>query len=312
VKLSELKKAMRFNRELQSLVETLKNIASAHYHSMEREKERFERFMESFHAFFRVVADANVHHPLIHNESDVLGIVGVTSDFGFMGGLNAGIIENMFRVQGTRPDDKVNLIIMGEKGAAKLADVHRQFKAFKGVEQSIRYEQALEMTEYLVREVLEGRIGSLVLVYPKSLSFTRQVIETARILPCAELFEHSARAPAPAKMGLAEKSRSVIIESTFDRMAEYLARTWVTAKLYEVFEDSKLSEFGARALHLEESQQKIERDQKKLQHAYFRATHEKIDKGMRECFSAGNVRKKRKAEERTAQLESEARAAAAA
>ncbi len=38
-----------------SLVDTLKNIAGAQYHQMEKEKERFELFMEAFSGFFRVV-----------------------------------------------------------------------------------------------------------------------------------------------------------------------------------------------------------------------------------------------------------------
>ena len=34
---------------------------------------------------------------------------------------------------------------------------------------------------------------------------------------------------------------------------------------------------------------------KKLKYQFFRASHEKIDKGMRESFSAGNIRKKKRA-----------------
>ena len=44
-------------------------------------------------------------------------------------------------------------------------------------------------------------------------------------------------------------------------MVEYLAGVWVTSKLFEVFEDSKLAEFSARAMHLEGSFQKLEKEQ---------------------------------------------------
>ena len=46
--------------------------------------------------------------------------------------------------------------------------------------------------------------------------------------------------------------------------------------------------------NLEGSEQKMDKELKKLQYRCFRASHEKIDKGMRESFSAGNIRKKKK------------------
>ncbi|MEI6969962.1 MAG: F0F1 ATP synthase subunit gamma [bacterium] len=304
MQLSELKKEMKFNKELLSLAGTLKNVASSKYHMLEREKERFGQFMEAFTDFFKVVNLADTHHPLVRSANDTLGIIAVTSDSGFMGGLNAGIIETVHKLQGERPDDKTELIVIGEKGAAKLSDAGRKFKFFNGIENETRYEQALEVTDYAVREVEEGRIGVLVLVYPNSLSFTRQVIETITVLPCAELFDKNIPDPGAEKIeghGVLASSRRVVIESAFEDMVEYLARTWVASKLYEVFEDSKLSEFGARAMHLEGSEQKMEKELKKLQYRVFRASHEKIDKGMRESFSAGNIRKKkRKAEARAA------------
>lgn len=293
-----LKKDMRFNGELLSLIDTLKNIASSRYHALEREKERFERFMNAFSGFFRVIDLVTVDDPLVRAVTDVLGIVMVTSDLGFMGGLNQGIIRAAFAAQGDLPDAKVKLIVIGEKGAGKLQDMRREYKFFRGIEQETRYEQALEITDYLVGEVLERRIGKLVLIYPKPISFSQQTIETVNVLPCAELFSRGAESEAAERAGqrkfLAE-ARKVIVESSFAAIVEYLARTWVTSRLYEVFEDSKLAEYSARAMHLEGSHQKLEKEQKKLHFQYFRAAHENIDKGMRESFSATNIMRKRKA-----------------
>ncbi|TFH16095.1 MAG: hypothetical protein E4H02_06440, partial [Lentisphaerales bacterium] len=82
MQLSELRKEMRFNMELVSLIDTLKNIASSRYHALERDKERFERFMEAFTDFFRVVNLVDVDEPLVRVATDVLGVVIVTSDSG--------------------------------------------------------------------------------------------------------------------------------------------------------------------------------------------------------------------------------------
>lgn len=300
MQLAELKKEMRFNAELLSLIGTLKNIAASRYHTLERDKERFDQFMTSFADFFRCVDLAEVDNPLVKQVADVLGIIIVTSDSGFMGGLNAGVIDAAFHAQGDISDDKTRLIVVGDKGAGRLMDIGREYKFFKGIADETRYEQALEMTDYVVNEVKERRIGKLVMVYPKPESFSKQIIDTINVLPCAALFDKSADseiaklADHKPQKAFAD-ARKVIVESSFTDMVEYLARTWLTSQLFEAFEDSKLSEYAARAMHLEGSNQKLEKDFKKLKYQFFRASHEKIDKGMRESFSAGNIRKKKRA-----------------
>ena len=263
--------------------------------------------MAEFDGFFSVVHLAAIDDPLVRPMTDVLGIVAVTSDSGFMGGLNSGILSEVFKVQGELPNRKVQLIVIGEKGAGRLSDMGRKYKFFKGIVQETRYEQALDMTDYIVKEVAEGRIGRVVLVYPKPESLSNQTIETIHVLPCADLFDQAKHRPAvlalspDGKQTLYQKVRGVMVESLFPDMVEYLARTWVASKLYEVFEDSKLSEYGARAIHLEGSHQKLQKEQKALQYKFFRASHEEIDKGMRESYSSTNIRKKKKkAEEKLA------------
>lgn len=294
--ISQLRRELRFNAEFLQLIQTLKNIAASQYHMLEREKERFAEFMEEFSGFFRVVNMVDVEDPLVRASSDVVGIVLVTSDSGFMGGLNAGVIEAGVDAQGILPADRVRRVVIGEKGAAKLTEQGVTFQYFPGINSETRYEQAMEIRDYLVKEVLERRMGRVVLVYPRPISFTQQTIETIRLLPCADLFD---AAPAPAQADLRREtgflagSRKVVVESSFRDMVEYLASVWVASKLYEVFEDSKLAEFAARAMHLEESVQKLEKDHKRLKHQCFRAAHEMVDKGMRESFSS-RKKKKRK------------------
>ena len=294
--LSQLRRELRFNAEFLQLIQTLKNIAASQYHTMEREKARFAEFMEEFTGFFRVVDMVGVDNPLVRGGTDVLGIVLVTSDSGFMGGLNAGVIGAGFEAQGALPDDRVRLVAIGEKGASKLSERGRTFHYFPGISQDTRYEQALEIRDYLVKEVTERRMGRVTLVYPRPISFTQQTIETISLLPCGDLFDRAsitADTPAPAVgKGLLAEALKVVVESSFADMVAYLSGVWVASKLYEVFEDSKLAEFAARAMHLEESAQKLEKDHKRLKHQCFRAAHEMVDKSMRESFSSRKKKKK--------------------
>ncbi len=293
--LSQLRRDLRFNTEFLQLILTLKNIAASQYHTLEREKERFAEFMDQFAGFFRVVDMVKVQSPFVSALTDVVGIVMVTSDSGFMGGLNAGVIEAGYRVQGELPLDKVRYIVIGERGAAKLGEKGREFKAFPGINQETRYEQALEIRDYIVTEVKEKRIGKVVVVHPRAVSFTQQTVDTVPILPCGDLFDKQAESEITRHTGLMKQladARKVTVESSYPDMVEYLAGMWVASKLYEVFEDSKLAEYAARAMHLEESSQKLTEELKKLKHQCFRAAHELVDKSMRESFSSRKKKKK--------------------
>lgn len=303
MQLNELRKDLEFNAELLSLVETLKNVAGAQYHALEKQKERFDDFMDAFSGFFRVVNLTAVEHPIVDVMSDVLGLMVVTSDSGFMGGLNSGVIREAIKVQGDLPNDKVSLVVIGDKGAGTFSDQRRKFKFFPGINQDTIYEQSLEIKEYVVNEVVEKRMGKLVVAYPKPLSFTSQTIASVNLLPCKELFEVEVDSEVgrhTATKRFIADAQKLIVESAFSDMVEYLAGAWVTSKLFEVFEDSKLSEFSARAMHLEGSLQKVEKEYKKVKHQVSKATHELIDKGMRESHSAKMIKEKKKKKKKIA------------
>jgi len=61
-----------------------------------------------------------------------------------------------------------------------------------------------------------------------------------------------------------------------------------------VFEDGKLAEFSARAMHLEGSLQKVEKEYTKVKQKVSKASHELIDKGMRESFAAKSTKSRKK------------------
>lgn len=297
MQLTELRKELKFSKELVQLIDTLKNIAASQYHMMEREKERFDRFMEAFAGFFRVVNLVQVENPLVSVVSDVLGVVVVTSDSGFMGGLNQGVMAAARKAAGDLPQEKIAWVVIGEKGTSTFSDQGVKFKEFPGINQTTIYEQALEIKDYIVAEVMAHRMGKVVVAYPRPLSFSAQTIEVVNLLPCAALFDSTADS-AVARHGAGAKivseATKVIVESSFSDMVEYLAGTWVASRFFEIFEDGKLAEFSARAMHLEGSFQKLEKDLKKIKHQCFKASHELIDKGMRESHSAKGVQKKKK------------------
>jgi len=294
MQLKQLREELRFNTEMVNLVDTLKNIAASQYHHMEKAKVRFDEFMNAFSGFFRVVNLVAVENSLVRQMSDVRGIVVVTSDAGFMGGLNQAVIRAAFNAQGDLPDDKVAYVVIGEKGSILVGDSGKKFKFFSGINQETIYEQAVEIKNYIVTEVLEKRMGHVFIAHPVALSFSAQTIRVENILPCGHLFDEMAETEVSRRtrgQRFLEEMRKVVVESSFSDMSEYLAGVWTTSKLFEMFEDSKLAEFSARTMHLEGSLQKLEETEKKFRHLFFKAAHERIDKGMRDSFSATKVTK---------------------
>ena len=297
MQLHEIRKQLRFQREFTQLVEMLKNIAGQQFHSLEREKQRFGQFMDAFSKFFRVIDLLEVDDPLVKPQVDVLGVVLLTSDSGLMGGLNNQVIARGMSLIAERAPEQFKLVTIGQKGAARMRDLKHDSTGFRGVNQATIFEQAGELSHYLVNEVLERRMGRVEVVYPQSLSFTRHSIEAIRLLPCAELFDRAAETEVAERVhhvGFIADARRVAVESDFKALLDHLVEVWVSSKLFEVFEDSKLSEFSARAIHLEGSHQKLQEELKKLKHEAFRAAHEKVDKGMREGFSAQMTKNKRR------------------
>jgi len=155
MQLSELRKELEFNTELVQLIETLKNIAASQYHVMEKEKERFDRFMDAFSEFFRVVNMVDVDDPLVRATTDVLGVVVVTSDSGFMGGLNQGVIRAARAQADAHGNDKVAYTIIGEKGCTTFADNDLDFAGFGGVNQETANIIATFAQEHLAAAEME-------------------------------------------------------------------------------------------------------------------------------------------------------------
>ena len=210
-------------------------------------------------------------------------IVVVDGLTGFMGGLNTHVINAALAER----KNHAQLIIIGERGAAYLRGIGEEFEPFPGITEENKYELALKLKDYLMKEAREGKIGKVILSYPLPISFTFQKVELVKILPATEFFEEQKTEDR------GQRTEKVIIESSPNDIIEHLVAEWITQKLYEVFEDSKLSEFAARTIHLEQSYQNLSQMGKALQYQYFRARHSFIDRSMRETFASQLLRRRK-------------------
>jgi len=276
----QLKDELELNANLTELMDALKGIAASEFWALSKRIGRFTRFMKAFEGFFRFIDFTESEHPFA-KEQGPLSLIMVTSNEGFMGGLNTRVINEALSYGA---NEKSDLIIIGEQGAAYLDSLGRPFVSFPGIFSGECYESALKVKEYIMERGRAGHLGRLVLFYPKSVSFMVQKVEVLKLLPCTQLFEESGDE--------AQQWENIIMESSIDDIVDYLVETWILQKLFEVFEDSKLAEFSARTVHLEESYQMLVEQGKEIRYKYFRSRHELVDSGMRDIFSSQIVRKK--------------------
>jgi len=296
----EIKEELQFNRELTGLLEVMRDIAVFQFRTLQGKKERFVKFAQLLRGFFRMVNWQKTPHYFVNPRTDKLGIIMITSDEGFMGGLNLQVINSSLRKSGA---GAARLIVVGERGQRYLKEISRESVAFSAKEGSAfggktagdaeKYKLALELKDYIVKGVRNGEFGRVVIAYPKCISFMAQKVEITEILPIApqasSLKPHVERAAWSMECGARD---DIIIESPLEGIVEYLVEEMVLQKLLEILEESKLSEFAARAIHLEKSSQELTEEERSIKFQYFRAYHESIDKNTRELFSAQIIRRK--------------------
>ncbi len=276
-KASKVKAELMDVRELVDLVQVLKDVADMKYHAMSQQRVKFNRFNESFVEFFSLVSFSQVAHPLVNNTNPKTAIVVITSERGFVGDLNSRVVGRAMEEKEKNADSF--FITIGKKGVMKLDGMgQKSAKIWEDVEEQGLYEVSLEVKDYLVKEVMEGRIGKVQLVYPWPKDYTTIKPRAIKLLPCEDLM--------PQQSQTVEKFKQVIEESDPLDMTGYLADLWLSSKIFEIFFDTNLAAACAQTQQLDNSLGKMrkERDLTKLR--WRKARRGDIDKSLREVFSA--------------------------
>ena len=276
--ITKVKNEIESNKNFRSLLEVLKSIAVAQFRALEKKLKNFDPFDRVLDSFLQQFNPSLLEHPFLQTSACPGAVVAVTSDQGLLGGMNRGVVTRAISLMKSGRDE---LIIVGERGQIYARDSRVPFTAFPGIRDEEKSSQVLALRNYVFGKAAAGQTGSLSVVFPRALSLSNQRVETIPLLP----YTGGSSQPSSPNVQLSE----MILESTPARMLEYLVLLRIGHKLSEVFSMSRLAEFGARYMHLEESSQKIEQVNQKLRLRYFRLRHEVIDQSMRELFSARSL-----------------------
>lgn len=272
--LSSIKKDMEFNKGLFHLIEILKNIAIAQYRSLEQKIKPYEKLSVAIGNFFEFININKISHPFLKSKNKSQIVIAVTSDTGLLGGLNTRVVA---RAIGELEKIPGLLVVIGERGRNYVRETNRPFVSFDGIKDEERHHQAMQVRDYVVDRFLKESIGYLKVIYPRAISLTVQRVETLHLLP----YTLAKKMVVPR-----EVAGEIIMESNPGDIVEYLVYLWIGELLDEIFGLSRLAEFAARFVHLEDSSQKLKDMEKKIRLQYFRAKHELIDRNMRELSAA--------------------------
>lgn len=273
--LSAIKKDLEFNVNLYGLIEVLKEIAIAQYKVLEKKLKTFDDVFGALSEVFALLQVGDLKHPLLQTGDRQPGVIALTSDAGLLGGLNMGVMSQAIK---EAQRCKGRLIIVGEKGQMYAQESGLPFTVFKGVKDETRFEQALQLRDYVLEQELSGKLGELKIVYPIALSIVAQQVKTLPLFPAQVSGSRGGR-DTPAEAG-------VILESDLGDILQYWIYLFLGQKFFQIFGMSRLAELSARYNHLENSKGKIEQLNKELRLQYFRQRHEMIDKNIREIFCA--------------------------
>ena len=276
-KASKVKVEVSEVRDLVDLVQVLKDVADMKYHALSTQRSKFNRFTESFTDFFSLVSFSSVRHPLVNNENPKTALVVVSSERGFVGDLNSRVVSRAVEEKEKNPDS--TLVCIGRKGVAKLESMgHKMAKTWEEIEEKDFYELSLELKDFLVKEVMENRLGRVIAIYPWPKDYTIIKPRAIKLLPCEDLL--------PQQFESIDLFKQLIEESDAVDMMGYLADLWLSSKLYEIFYDTNLAAASAQTQQLDNSLGKMRKEREAVKLKYRKARRGDIDKSLREVFSA--------------------------
>ena len=129
-----------------------------------------------------------------------------------------------------------------------------------------------------LNEVMENRLGHVIVVYPWPKDYTVIKPRAIKLLPCEDLL--------PQQVQTVEQFNQVIEESDPIDMTGYLADLWLSSKIYEIFYDTNLAAASAQTQQLDSSLGKMRKEREVVKLKYRKARRGDIDKSLREVFSA--------------------------
>ncbi len=277
INIAQLKQNLDFNRDLGELIEIMRLASTSQFNQFRSYRPAWPEFTASLEKALALIPPAQRGSDFFAlRPGKPSAIILLTSDEGFLGELNSALINRLFgeKKEGDR------IIVLGQQGINYLKELNLDFQEFSAFSDKPELKQIEDVRDYSLGLYLKGEVSRIAVVYASFQSLTAQHAESETLLPF-----QAGKAPAKNIKG------ELLIEPGSKEVIEGLVRLWLYAKLYQIFWSGKLSEFGARIMHLESSSQELTRTNQGLRLEYFKYLHGLSDKTIREIYASRLMKK---------------------
>lgn len=237
--LREIKRRLKSVRNMRQITKAMEMVAAANLRRAQVRAESARPYAEKMREVIATIAAGakeEVQHPMLQSRPiKRTGYLIITSDRGLAGGYNANLLREAIEVihQRHKSPDEYAILVIGRKG--------RDFLRRRGIEidgeitglpDSPRFSDIKSIAAKAVQKFADGEIDELYIWYNKFITALTQRPTESRLLPLADVGEHSEISYEY------EPSPEAVLEVLLPKYAE----TLIFAALLE----AKASEFGAR------------------------------------------------------------------
>ena len=285
IPLGKLKQNVELNKSLGGIIEALKVGAAISLHQFQENRPLYPEFLAGLKVSAVMLEKKGARHRFFEFHKDLPRcIVGITSDEGFLGELNTSIINKLLEQR--KKNDKDTVVVLGERGAGYLEDINVSFKEFPGIKDETYLEDAKKLKDYLIAEYLEGKFSDITIVYPKFISVSSQRTGVIQLLPVSFSLIAQVEGVDEAVELPPALYEDLLLEPSASDVVAGLVNLWSGYLISDIFWSSKLSELSARLMHLDSSEQELQKVNQKLNLEYFRHVHTLADKTIREISAS--------------------------
>jgi F-type H+-transporting ATPase subunit gamma len=286
--LKAIRKRISSVKSTQKITRAMKLVAAARLRSAQENIMQLRPYaLKTLDVLSSVAARAGEEeelHPLLarREQNNVLFVV-LTSDRGLCGSFNANINKRALREWKEREANGANVsfAVIGRKGRDFLkrrgADIH---KDFTGVFESLSWERAREIGEYIVGEYTTHNFDACYLVYNEFKSAISQKVVVEPLLPIT-----------PTEIPEDQSSIDFIYEPDKQALLDTLLPMYVEVETYRALLESVASEHGARMSAMDAATNNADELIDKLTLDYNRARQAAITKELSEIIGGAEALK---------------------
>ena len=272
IPVAKLKENLRFNKNLDELIEVMKLAATLQFNQFRARREPPVDFLFSLEQAFDSISGQAANSIFLNpGPESSTAIILVSSDEGFLGELNVLLVNRLTEIKARQNE----VIVLGRQGAQYLDEVGMSFITFPSLIEKLEFKHVEPLRDYCLKRYKNRKVSKIQIVYPKFVNIGLQQIESEILLPL----------PIPTA-NVTKINEEIIIEPSLNLVIEGWIKLWLSFRMYQIFWSSKLAEFAARIMHLDASKQELKRINQHLELEYFKYLHSISDKSIREISAS--------------------------